>query len=62
MNVALSKRERLPNSIVCTAVPAFKTGEVVLNGFFNNPFVGKEWLKGFFPHKSRIHTLLRGSN
>ena len=33
MNIALSKREMLSNSIVCTAVPAFKTGEVVLIDF-----------------------------
>jgi hypothetical protein len=29
-------------------VPAFKTGEVVLMVFFNNPFVGKEWIKEMF--------------
>jgi hypothetical protein len=46
MNIALSRRERLSNSIVCTAVPAFKTGEVVL--FFDDSFVGKEWIKEIF--------------
>jgi len=42
LKIALSKREMLSNNIVFTAVPAFKTGEVVLIVFFNNLFVGKE--------------------
>ena len=32
---ALSRRERLSTSTVCTAVPDFKTGEVVLIVFFS---------------------------
>jgi hypothetical protein len=48
MNIALSKWERLSNTIVYTDAPAFKTREVVLMVFSNNPFVGKEWIKEMF--------------